>query len=81
MAAEVLARNVAQDRRPKRLKDTTVDGVPVFHLEGQLDKTFWFAAYGAIRDDTVVYVRFDLDTSPAKSRQVVESVLATWQWK
>jgi len=79
--AGVLARNVAQDRRPKRMEETTLDGVPVFHLEGQLDQTFWFAGYGGIRDDTVVYVRFDLDTPPAKSRQVVESVLATWQWK
>jgi hypothetical protein len=80
-AAEVVARNVAQDRPPKRLADTTLDGSPVFHLEGRLDSTVWFAAYGAIRDDTVVYVRFDLDTAPAKSQQVVESVLATWQWK
>ncbi len=80
-AAGVVARNVAQDRRPKRMADTTLDGVPVFHVEGKLDETVWFAAYGAIRDDTVVYVRFDLDTSPAKSQQVVESVLATWQWK
>ena len=76
-----MARNVADDRRPKRLTDTTLDGVPVFHVEGRLDDTIWFAAYGAIRDDTVVYVRFDLDTPPAKSQQVVESVLATWQWK
>ena len=81
MVAGVVARNLAQDRRPKRMEETTLDGVPVFHLEGQLDQTFWFAGYGAIRDDTVVYVRFDLDTPPAKSRQVVESVLATWHWK
>jgi hypothetical protein len=80
-AAGVVARNVAQDRRPPRLADTTLDGVPVFHVEGQLDETVWFAAYGAVRDDTVVYVRFDLDTPAGKSRQVVESVLATWQWK
>ncbi len=80
-AAEVVSRNVAQDRPPKRLADITLDGVPVFHLEGRLDETVWLAAYGAIRDDTVVYVRFDLDTAPAKSQQVVESVLATWQWK
>lgn len=79
--AEVVARNVAQDRRPKRLRNTTLDGVPVFRVEGRLDETIWFAAYGAIRDDTVVYVRFDLDTPPAKSQQVVESVLDTWHWK
>jgi hypothetical protein len=81
MTARVLARNVAQDRPPKVLADSTLDGVPAFHLEGQLDETFWFAAYGAVRDDTVVYVRFDLDGSPAKSQEVVESVLATWHWK
>jgi hypothetical protein len=80
-AAGVVARNVAQDRPPKRLANTTLADVPVFHVEGQLDETVWFAAYGAIRDDTVVYVRFDLDTAPAQSQQVVESVLATWQWK
>jgi hypothetical protein len=79
--AEVVARNVAQDRRPKRLRNTTLDGVPVFRVEGRLDETIWFAAYGAIRDDTVVYVRFDLDTPPAESQQVVESVLDTWHWK
>ena len=79
--AEVVARNVAQDRRPKRLRNTTLDGVPVFRVEGRLDETIWFAAYGAIRDDTVVYVRFDMDTPPAKSQQVVESVLDTWHWK
>ena len=76
-----MARNVTDDRRPKVLKDTKLDGVPVFRVEGRLNDTIWFAAYGAIRDDTVVYVRFDLDTPPAKSQQVVDSVLATWQWK
>jgi hypothetical protein len=80
-AAGVVARNVARDRRPKLQPGTHLDGVPVFHIEGKLDETVWFAAYGAIRDDTVVYVRFDLDTSPAKSQRVVESVLATWQWR
>ena len=80
-AAAVVARNVAQDRPPRRLADSTLDGTPAFHLEGRLDETTWFAAYGAIHDDTVVYVRFDLDTPAGESRQVVESVLATWQWK
>ncbi|MGH3308031.1 MAG: hypothetical protein ACRDOX_10125, partial [Nocardioides sp.] len=64
-AASVVARNVAKDRRPKRLADATLDGVPVFRVEGKLDETVWFAAYGAVRDDAVAYVRFDLDTSSA----------------
>jgi hypothetical protein len=76
-----VARNVADDRPPKQMAESTLDGVPVFHLEGDLDLGIHFAAYGAIRDDTVVYVRFDLEGSPAESQEVVESVLATWQWK
>lgn len=80
-AARVVARNVAEQRPPRRMADTTLDGEPVFHLEGRLARGSWFSAYGAIRQDTVVYVRFDLVGTRAQSKEVVESVPATWQWR
>ena len=79
--AQLVARNVARGRAPKRVADTTLAGEPAFHLEGQVQPGQHFTAYGAIHDDNVVYVRFDLDGSRAQSQQVIDSVLATWQWK
>jgi hypothetical protein len=79
--AQVVARNVARGRAPERVADTTLAGEPAFHLEGQVQPGQHFTAYGAARDDMVVYVRFDLDGSREDNADLIESVLATWQWK
>ena len=79
--ARVMAENVARGRAPQRVADTTLAGEPAFHLEGQVQPGQHFTAYGAARDDMVVYVRFDLDGSREDNADLIESVLATWQWK
>jgi hypothetical protein len=79
--AQVVAQNVARGRAPKRVADTTLAGEPAFHLEGQVQPGQHFTAYGAARDDVVVYVRFDLDGSRQANADLIESVLATWQWE
>lgn len=79
--AEVVAKNVARGRPPKRVGDTTLAGEPAFHLEGTVQPGQHFTAYGAVHEDQVVYVRFDLDGSRGDSADLIESVLATWQWK
>ena len=79
--ARVVARNVARGRTPKRVADTTLAGEPAFHLEGQVQPGQHFTAYGSVHEEQVVYVRFDLDGSRAENADLIESVLATWQWK
>lgn len=79
--AGVVASNVARGRPPRQMAQATLDGEPAFHLAGRVEPGQRFEAYGAVHDDTVVYVRFDLDGSRAATAAVIESVLATWQWK
>ena len=79
--AQVVARNVARGRPPRPVADTTLAGEPAFHLEGTVQPGQHFTAYGAVHEDQIVYVRFDLDGSRAENADLIESVLATWQWK
>lgn len=67
----------------EQLPDVELDGVEMYHLEGRAQALNWQSEFGAIVDDTMVVIRFQLyaRTPPAQRHRIVEEVLATFEWK
>lgn len=68
---------------PEQRPDVEVDGVEMYHLEGRVQPLNWESEFGAIVDDHVVVLRFHLSprTPLTERRQLVDSVLATFEWR
>lgn len=68
--------------RPVRLADTTIGGVPVYHLSArQQYGGRHLDGFGCWLEGSAVRISFELSGNAAHRRQVIESVLATWTWK
>lgn len=70
-------------RKPRRLPETTLDGVQVYHVAGQLTHDQYIEEYGAIVDDSIVTVTFSFNRTVSESArdQVMAEVLPTFHWK
>jgi hypothetical protein len=79
--AHQLLRNQPWTREPKLAADTTVAGEPAYHLTGPVGNGLRTDAFGVAHDDMHVMVDVETDRSPEKQQQMVDAVLATWQWK
>lgn len=68
---------------PRRLPNVVVDGVEMYHLSGKIQPLRWLEEYGAIVSDRIVTLGFEFspDVSPAERQHVVDSVLATFEWR
>ena len=69
----------------KRLPDAELDGQPAFHLAGWTgsDRDRWREDLGTVRDGWYVVVSFmlDRDDSLKADPDIVQSVLATFEWR
>jgi hypothetical protein len=70
-------------KTPERLEDVELDGVPAYHLHGVRYSTVVFDEFGALRDGHLVVVDFSQprDMTEAERQKVIESSLATFQWR
>lgn len=77
-----LAREKVADYEGKRVEDTVLDGEIVYHV-AKPDPTLQMnEVYGLWRDGQNIWIRFALSDAPVKQRRaLVESVLATWEWR
>ncbi|ABL80758.1 MULTISPECIES: hypothetical protein [unclassified Nocardioides] len=68
---------------PKQLPNAVLDGVEMYHLEGRAQPLNWQSEYGVIIDDRIIVLRFQLYARipPAERQRIVDSVLATFEWK
>jgi hypothetical protein len=81
--AQTVIDGTSYGHKPKRLPNTTLDGIEVYHLAGRIDDLQYLVEYGAIYHNSAVYFSFVLTkTIPNDERQeIVDSVLATFRWK
>jgi hypothetical protein len=62
--------------------DGTLGGEPAYVITGARDgATLEATAYGSLHDEQDVSVTFSLDDTVGPRQELVDSVLATWQWK
>lgn len=82
---DLLARESAAgttwDRKPRRLEDTAIDGVAAFHLRGRLAEGIPKDEYGATHDGMWGGLVFAVAVPAHERDRLVESMLASWQWK
>jgi len=68
-------------RGSERQPNVTIGGREAYHLVKK-DPTDWIIEFGTLAGTEVVAFTFDFDTrSPAYQQKVIESVLATVEWK
>lgn len=81
--AENALTTLPYDQLPKRLPNTQLDGVEVYHLAGMVQDHLYHEEFGANVDDRLVSLVFDLSDllSPAERREVVDSVVASFRWR
>jgi len=77
-----LAREKVANEEGKRVEDADLDGEVVYQV-AKPDPTFQTnEVYGLWRDGQKIWIRFTLSDAPVKKRQaLIESVLATWEWR
>lgn len=68
-------------RSPSILAETTLAGEPAYHLRGPVGGGLFADVYGVLHQGRQVELDIETDGSAAEHRQVVDSVLASWQWK
>ncbi len=68
---------------PKKLPETELDGVEVYHLAGKILPLTYLEEFGAVVDDRIVTLRFEFssEVTPAERREVVDAVTASFAWK
>ncbi|WP_110181927.1 hypothetical protein [Nocardioides solisilvae] len=64
-------------------KPGELGGVPAYHLSGKSDDFTWLEKFGVTHNGYSVSLQFELPTdySPARRQRIVDSVLATFEWK
>jgi len=68
-------------KRPSILAETTLAGEPAYHLRGPVGGGLFADVYGALYQGRQVELDIETEGSAAEHREVVDSVLASWQWK
>lgn len=75
-------------KKPKRVADATLGDESAYHLAGPSGSAsapggpdLVLDVYGALYDGKSVTIEFALPGSPEERQAIVDSVLATWQWK
>jgi hypothetical protein len=68
---------------PQELPLTELDGVEVYHLAGMVQKHLYLEEFGAQTAGKVVSLAFMFSpvASPEERQEIIDSVLATFQWK
>jgi hypothetical protein len=79
--AKANLRTSAWPAKPDLVEETTVAGEPAYHLVGPSGDGFDLDVFGVLHDRQHVSAEFALHGSPQKRLAIVESVLASWQWK
>jgi hypothetical protein len=66
---------------PKMLDNVAVDGVEMYHVAGNVGNGNYIIDLGAIvgKNLTEIHIESD-DLTPEELQEVLDSVLATWQW-
>lgn len=68
-------------RNPSILGETTLAGEPAYHLRGPVGGGLFADVYGALHQGRQVELDIETGGSAAEHQEVVDSVLASWQWK
>ena len=68
-------------RRPQRLDDVDVDGVPMYHLSGPTGIGYTDDEYGAEFGGYVIRIAVSTEGSKGERRELAESILATARWR
>lgn len=68
---------------PKKQPLTEIDGVEFFHLAGKVQKRLYLEEFGTQADGKLVTLGFSFspEVTPEERQEVIDSVLATFQWK
>jgi hypothetical protein len=74
-------RTTPWSKQPGIAPVTTLAGAPAYHLSGPVGNGFQADAFGLVHGEENVMVSIETQGSAATHREIVESVLATWQWK
>jgi hypothetical protein len=79
--ARELVRSSEFQRAPKILEDLRIDGVDVYQVAGKVDEFDYTIQLGTIFKENLVEVRIEsYQLSPQEMREILDSVLASWQW-
>lgn len=68
-------------RKPSIVAETTLAGEPAYHLRGPVGGGLFADVYGALHQGRQVELDIETEGPAAEHQQVVDSVLASWQWK
>jgi hypothetical protein len=70
-------------RKPRIDADATLGGRPAYHLSGPIHEVSTIEAWGGYYEDRVisVLITLDRDTPKAEARALIESVMATFEWR
>jgi hypothetical protein len=70
-------------KKPKLLPVTELDGRPVYHVAGWVDRTRFIDEYGAIWNDRIVSLVFSFNEKVpvADRKEIVDQVLPTFEWR
>jgi hypothetical protein len=66
---------------PKRMPDTEIDGMPVFHLSGPVSDRSYADAYGLVIDGAGVNITFEVHSDATRRQEIIDSTLQTLRWK
>lgn len=80
-AVRVVLRSVSVRPKPERVDDVVIGGEPAYHLTGRSGAGNRYHSYGLVRGGQLLQVIFELDGPDARADGIVDSVLATWEWR
>ena len=68
-------------QRPKIQPTTEIDGVEAYHVTGKLGDSTNIIQIGTIHDGQLVEIRMEShERTPDELQEVIDSVVAAWQW-
>ena len=76
-AVRSVLHSTSYGKKPERRRDVTIDGARFFHLSGRQDSEFYVEIYGAMIEDHLVELTFQMHTPAPKRDRIVRSVLAS----
>jgi hypothetical protein len=79
--AQEVARSDEFDRAPKVMEPVMIDGVEAYRVAGDVGNGSYIIEVGTITGGQDVNLRLEtFNISPEESQQILDSVLASWQW-
>lgn len=68
---------------PKKLPNSELDGVEVYHIAGKVQPLNYLEEFGAVVGDRIVTLTFEFSPaySPQERQELVDSVTATFAWR